>query len=200
MGRLVGVVALVGLAQYTLYTVWVLYATFRFGWGPRENGWSLFAVGVVSAVVQGGLMGRLLRIVTPQRLALMGLASSMLAYLGWGLATAGWMMYAVIFANMLGNTVAASINSIISAAADQHTQGQTLGAVSSLNSLMAVIAPAFGSVLLGLVSHLPASDWRLGTPMYFCAMLLALALVLARSHFRRLHAAGIANPPAAAET
>jgi DHA1 family tetracycline resistance protein-like MFS transporter len=200
VGRLVGVVALVGLAQYTLYTVWVLYATFRFGWGPRENGWSLFAVGVVSAVVQGGLMGRLLRIVTPQRLALMGLASSMLAYLGWGLATAGWMMYAVIFANMLGNTVAASINSIISAAADQHTQGQTLGAVSSLNSLMAVIAPAFGSVLLGLVSHLPASDWRLGTPMYFCAMLLALALVLARSHFRRLHAAGIANPPAAAET
>ena len=34
------------LAQFILYTSWVLYTTFKFGWGPLENGWSLFAVGV----------------------------------------------------------------------------------------------------------------------------------------------------------
>jgi hypothetical protein len=38
----------------------VLYTTFKFGWGPRENGWSLFAVGMMSALVQGVPAGPLL--------------------------------------------------------------------------------------------------------------------------------------------
>ncbi len=33
------VVACCGLAQFVLYTCWVLYTTFKFGWGPRDNGW-----------------------------------------------------------------------------------------------------------------------------------------------------------------
>ncbi len=185
VGLLVGVVACTGLAQFTLYTTWVLYTTFKFGWGPAENGWSLFAVGVVSALVQGVLLGRLLKRFTPQRLAVMGLVSSTGAYALWGLVTEGWMMYPVIFANLLGVAVAATVQSLISSAADARNQGQTMGALSGLNSLMAVIAPAFGAPLLALVSHLPAGDWRIGTPMYFCALLQALALVLAVMHFRR---------------
>ena len=59
------------------------------------------------------------------------------------------MMYAVIVCNVLGFTVAASIQSIISSAADATTQGRTMGAVSSLNSLMAVVAPVIGAPLLG---------------------------------------------------
>ncbi len=58
VGLLVAVIACTGLAQFVLYTCWVLYATFKFGWGPTENGWSLAAVGVVSVIVQGGLLGR----------------------------------------------------------------------------------------------------------------------------------------------
>ena len=185
VGLLVGVLACAALAQFTLYTVWVLYNTFRFGWGPSENGWSLFAVGLVSALVQGVLLSRLLNRFTPQRLAVWGLVSSTLAFAAWGMVTEGWMMYPVIFANLLGAAVAAVMQSLISSAADTRNQGQTMGALSGLSSLMAVIAPAFGAPLLGLVSHLPAGDWRIGMPMYFCAALQALALVLAVIHFRR---------------
>ena len=184
VGLLVGVLAFAGLAQFSLYTVWVLYGSFRFGWGPTENGWSLFAVGMVSAVVQGALLGRLLKRFTAQRLALAGLVSSSLAFTGWGLATEPWMMYAVILANVLGAAVAASLQGLVSAAADERTQGQTMGAVSSLNSLMAVIAPVFAAPLMATVSHLPKADWRVGAPMFFCAALQALALLLAVAHFR----------------
>ena len=184
-GRLVAVIACSGLAQFLLYTSWVLYATFKFGWGPRENGWSLAAVGVVSAITQGLLLGPLLRRLSPPRLAVLGLVSSTLAYAGWGAATAGWMMFAIIFLNFLGATVSASIQSIISAAADAGNQGRTMGAVSGLNSLMAVIAPTISAPLLVMVSHLPQGDWRIGMPLYFCALLQATALALAVSHFRR---------------
>ncbi len=195
IGRLVAVIACTALSQFMLYTTWVLYATFKFGWGPKENGWSLFAVGVMSALVQGVLLGRLLKRFSPQRLAIAGLVSSTLAYVGWGAATEGWMMFAVVGCNVLGFTVAASMQSIVSGAADATTQGRTMGAVSGLQSLMAVVAPLIGAPLLGLVSHLPRGDWRIGAPFYVCALVQATALVLAWTHFHnarrsRLHAAG----------
>ena len=184
VGRLVAVIACTALSQFMLYTTWVLYATFKFGWGPRENGWSLFAVGVMSALVQGVLLGRLLKRFSPQRLAIAGLVSSTLAYVGWGAASEGWMMFAVIICNVLGFTVAASMQSIVSSAADATIQGRTMGAVSGLQSLMAVVAPLLGAPLLGVVSHLPRGDWRIGAPFYFCALVQLAALVLAWLHFR----------------
>ncbi len=138
----------------------------------------------MSAFVQGYLLGKLLKRFTPQRIAVAGLISSTLAFVAFGAVTEGWMMYVVIFANLLGATVTASIQSIISNAADPTTQGRTLGAVSSLNSLMAVIAPLIGAPLLAMVSHLPRGDWRMGTPFYFCAVLQSMALLFAFVHFR----------------
>jgi DHA1 family tetracycline resistance protein-like MFS transporter len=103
------------------------------------------------------------------------------------------MMYGVIIFNLLGFTVAASIQSIISSAADANMQGQTMGAVSSLNSLMAVVAPVLGAPLLGVVSHLPHGDWRIGAPFYLCSLLQLAGLVLAFVHFRGMRR----NRPAA---
>ena len=185
VGSLVGVVTFSTLAQFVLYTCWVLYTTFKFGWGPQENGWSLAVVGIVSVTAQGFLLGPLLKRFSPQRLAVIGLVSSMLANLLWGAATAGWMIYAIIVANILSNTVSASIQSLISSAADSRSQGQTLGAVNSLSSLMAVVAPLLGAPLLGLVSHYPRGDWRIGAPFYFCAILQAGSLFMAVRHFRQ---------------
>jgi len=185
VGPLVGVVAFSGLAQFVLYTVWVLYNSFKFGWGPRENGWSLAAVGIVAVLVQGVLLGRLLKRFSPQKLAIWGLVSSVMGYTLWGAATEGWMMYAVIAVNLLGGTVTASVQSMISSAADSKSQGQTMGAVSSLNGLMAVVAPLLGAPMLAMVSHYPQGDWRIGAPFYFCALLQVASLALAVLHLRR---------------
>jgi MFS transporter, DHA1 family, tetracycline resistance protein len=196
VGSLVVVVALGGLAQFMTHTSWVLYTTFKFGWGPTQNGWSLFAIGLMTVLVQGVFLGRLLKRFSPQRLAIMGLVSSSVCYTLWGAAPQGWMMVVVVFFNVLGFAVTASIQSIISNAAEPSTQGRTLGAVGSLNSMMAVLAPVIGAPLLAMVSHLPRGDWRIGAPFYFCAALQATAMAIALRHFkgerRRRLAPGIA--------
>jgi DHA1 family tetracycline resistance protein-like MFS transporter len=74
---------------------------------------------------------------------------------------------------------------MISSAADSRSQGQTMGAVTSLNSLMAVVAPMLGAPLLAVVSHLPRGDWRIGAPFFFCAALQVVSLYLAVLHLRR---------------
>jgi DHA1 family tetracycline resistance protein-like MFS transporter len=184
VGPLVAVIALTGLSQFMLHTTWVLYTAFKFGWGPLQNGWSLFAVGVMSVLVQGVLLKHMLQRWSPKRLAIIGLVSSSLCYLGWGLATEGWMMYAVIGLNLFGFAAPAAMQSIVSNAADARMQGQTMGAVASVNSLMAVAAPVLGAGLLTAVSHLPPGDWRIGAPYFFCAVLQAAAMLLALRHFR----------------
>jgi DHA1 family tetracycline resistance protein-like MFS transporter len=184
VGRLATVLALCALAQFVMYTSWVLYTTFKFGWGPLQNGYSMAAVGVTSALVQGVLLSRLLARFSAWRLAVIGLASSTLAYTLFGLATQGWMMFAVILANLLGSTVAPVFQSIISRSADEKSQGKTMGAVSGINSLMAVVAPLFGAPLMTAVSHLPRGDWRIGAAFYFCALLQACGLLLTFMHAR----------------
>jgi DHA1 family tetracycline resistance protein-like MFS transporter len=184
VGTIVAVIACAGLAQGVLYNVWVLYTSFKFGWTAQDNGWSLAAVGVMSVLVQGGLLRLLLKRLPPRQLAVMGLLSSTLAYAAWGAAWAGWVMYAVIFLNVLGFAVTASLQSIVSGAAGADEQGRTLGSVSSINSLTAVIAPVLTGPILMSVSHLPPGDWRIGAPLYFGAVLQAAALLLAWLHFR----------------
>ncbi|WP_235580492.1 MFS transporter [Rhizobacter sp. Root404] len=184
VGSLVFVIALSGLVQFMTHTSWVLYTTFKFGWGPTQNGWSLFAIGLTSVLVQGVLLGRLLKRFSPQRLAIMGLVSSIVFYLACGAATEGWMLIAAILVNVLGFASTAAMQSIISNAADPQTQGRTAGAVASLNSMMAVIAPAIGAPLLATVSHLPRGDWKIGAPFYFCAALQAASMLIALRHFR----------------
>lgn len=189
---LVVVVGLSGLAQMVLQTCWVLYGNFKFGWGPAENGWSLFAVGVMTMVVQGGLLKHLLKRFTPERLTALGLVSSTLSYLAWGLVTEGWMMYVVVGLNVLGYAVNSTVQSMISNAADARSQGQTMGSVASLQSLMSVFAPLLGSVLLAVGSYPGSARWLLGLPFFFCAALQAVSTVLAFKHFRRSHAMAVA--------
>ena len=186
VGLLVAVIALSGLAQFVLYTVWVLHGSLKFGWGPSESGWSLFVIGVMSVLVQGFLLGKLLKVFSPQRLALMGLFSSTFAFVAWGMASQSWVVFVVIVANLFGFTTQSAIQSIVSGAADASQQGEAMGAVSSLNSLMAVLAPMIATPLLGAVSHYPRGDWHIGAPLYFCAALQALSLLLAWQHFRTI--------------
>ena len=197
MGALLGVVAFASLAQFILQTTWALYTQLKFGWAPQQIGWSLCAVGAMSVLVQGVLVGRLSKMMPVQRLVVAGLVSSAVAYVAWGAATQGWMMYAVIAGNVLGFAAGASLQTLVANAADEKTQGRTMGAVAGLQSLTAVLAPAVGPLLLRSVADAPRGDWRLGAPYYVCAALQLCATAMTLLHFRRLRADSTGTPVAA---
>ena len=190
IGSLVVVFALVVLAQLILQTTWVLFTHFRFGWGPRENGFALFCVGLVATVVQGALLGRLLRRFGEVRIALAGLAVGTVAYAFYGLAQHGWMMYAIIVGNFLSFAAGPALQGLVSNAVGPGEQGVTMGALNSINSIMFVVAPSVGTPLLAQVSHLPPTDWRVGVTFFVSAVLQAIALWLARKHFGQRRTVG----------
>ena len=96
------------------------------------------------------------------------------------------MIYPVIIVGtLIGGGAQASIQSIVSNAADARSQGKTMGSVTALSSMMAVIAPAIAAPLLGVVSHRPQGDIWIGLPFFFCALLQAIGAGIAIAHFRR---------------
>ena len=129
------VVILTAFPQLLLQSTWVLYTTFRFGRGPREKGFSLFIVGIASALGQTLLLSLLLQKLGDVKTALAGLASSFVAYVLYGLAAHGWMMYAIILANLCGFAAGPALQGIVSKAVDPRHQGITLGSLNSISSI-----------------------------------------------------------------
>lgn len=183
VGLLIVVFALTVFSQLTLQSTWVLYTTFRFHWTPRQNGIALFVVGVLSAVVQGGLQGRLLAFFGEKRLVLIGFASSTLAFFLYGLISVGWLMYFVMVANLMAYAVGPAIQSIISRAVGPREQGLMQGSLNAINSLAIIFGPLVGTAILARVAHFPEGDWRLGSSFYLCSALSCLALIFASLHF-----------------
>jgi len=45
--------------SHEIFAIWALYAIYRFAWDPWSIAKSLFVVGVCTAVISGGLTGRI---------------------------------------------------------------------------------------------------------------------------------------------
>ncbi|MGZ8317374.1 MAG: MFS transporter, partial [Telluria sp.] len=181
---LVYVYTLMVFAQMTLQSTWVLFTTFRFDWTPRENGIALFCVGLAAAVVQAGLLGMLIRRFGEVRLALLGLMSGCITFVLYGLATQGWMMYLFILTNLLAFAAGPALQGIISKASPANEQGELMGSLQSISSAGIIVMPIAGTTILGMTSHLPQQDWRVGSTFFACALLQACAIFLAVRYFR----------------
>ncbi len=186
------------VAQFTLHSCWILFTELKFGWSPRDNGLSMLAVGITAVIVQGWLIRVLEKIIPVPRLAVVSTVSCTLAFFAWGYAPEGWMMYAIIVANMFGFLLSPTVWSLIANAVDPKAQGESMGAASSINSLAAIAGPLMSGPLLAMVSHLPTADWRFGTPFYICAALQGIAALIALVYFSRYNhlASSIKSKPA----
>src|SRR5580658_2447629 len=93
---LLGALFLWQLGHQVLPSIWAFYTISKFHWTSAQVGYSLAWVGTMMAIAQGLLT----RVLIPwiggeRRAALAGMASAVLAYLGYAFATAGWMLYVV---------------------------------------------------------------------------------------------------------
>ena len=176
-----------GLAQRGLETVWVLYTGHRFGWDERANGLSLALVGLMAVLVQGGLVGPFIRRFGERRAILFGLGLATFTFLGYGLATEGWMMLAIIVAGSLGGVAGPAIQGLVAGTVEAHDQGKVQGALTSLMSLTSIFAPLIFAT--GLFSYFtsPSAPFDLpGAPFLLGSALWAVSFLILIRLFRRI--------------
>ncbi len=182
---LVLVYALATFAQMMIQATWVLYTSFRFGWTPRDNGIALCCMGVATVLVQAWLLAPLIRRFGEARLAVLGLASGTIAFVLYGLATQGWMLYVVLCCNLLAFAGGPALQGLISRDTPAGEQGELMGSLQAIGSIGVVVVPLAGAAILGVASHLPPNDWRIGSSFYLSGAMQALAVLVAVRSFRR---------------
>ena len=161
------------LAQRGLETVWVLYTGHKFGWDEQMNGFSLMLVGLMATIVQGGLVRPVVGWLGERRAILYGLVVAVVTYLGYGFATAGWMLFAFIVFGSIGGVAGPAIQSLVAGAVPPEDQGKVQGGITSLMSLTSILAPLVFTAGLfswftspGAPVELPGAPFLLGAVMY----------------------------------
>lgn len=181
---LAGVLFLVNLAQFGLHATWVLYTGHRYQWSPRQVGWSLALVGAGAAIVQAGLARKIIPKLGEPRSLMVGLVIAVAAYLGYGLATHGWMIYAIIALASIGGIAGPAAQSLITRSVDPREQGEIQGALTGLGSVAGVIGYSLGAGLFGYFIdrtrapiYLPGASFFMSAVLAFAAMVLAAAVL-----------------------
>ncbi len=174
------------LAQRGLENVWVLHSGYRYGWDKFTNGMTLGLVGLMAVIVQGGVVGPAVRRFGPRRVAVFATCISSIAFLGYSLASEGWMVPIVIVFGSLGGLLGPAVQSLVASKVPSRDQGKIQGAITSLTSLTSVAAPLiFTTMLFGYFTseaapvHFPGAPFMLGSLLQVCAVVI-LVRVLAR--------------------
>lgn len=193
---LTATLALMSLAHQAFPSTWVLYTEYRFGWTPRENGYSLALVGLTSIIVQGGLTGRIIGKWGERRAIVFGLCVFSTTCALYGLATQGWMVYCIILAGSIGAVATPAIQSLISRQVPLNEQGSMQGALTSLQSLTGIVGPIVVTHLFGYFISDRAPVHLPGAAFFFGSILVAIGISIAIPSLRRpeFHAAPITTP------
>lgn len=173
------------LAQRGLETIFVLYTDYRYGWGPSENGLALALVGVMAAIVQGGLVRPAVARLGERRTIVLGLSISTLGFVGYGLASQGWMLLGVIAFASFGAIAGPAIQGLVAGTVPGREQGAVQGALTSLQSLTSVLAPLIAGGTFATFSGEGATLELPGAPFFLGAVLLVAGLIWAVRTFRR---------------
>ncbi|MFZ5810373.1 MAG: MFS transporter [Chloroflexota bacterium] len=174
VGPLLHVRFFYGLAFATFQSIFSLFAQ-AIGLMPQTTGYVLAYVGLLSVIVQGGLIGLLTKRFRENWLIISGLWVMTGALLAWAFTTSLWALLLVLLPLALsGGVLNTVIQSAISKSVSREEVGGILGIAASLESATRVIAPTVGGFLIG----------NLGTwaPGVFCAILMAWSVTFAYRH------------------
>ncbi|MBP9087246.1 MAG: MFS transporter [Kofleriaceae bacterium] len=173
-----------------------LFSERRFHWGPEQVGY-LFAVsGLLGIILQGGLIGRLVKKYGEPTLAIAGFASAAIAYFVLGVAgTLSVIGIAVVFSAFGNGVLRPVVTSRITQSVGRHEQGAALGVSQSLSSIAMIIAPPAGGIL---INNMMLTEW--GILAGSVAVLGLMAAIAGRSIQSTEANAPAVVPPAQAST
>jgi DHA1 family tetracycline resistance protein-like MFS transporter len=153
---------------------WAFFATLKFEMSPGAIGLQLAYSGLLMAMMQGGLTGRIVRRVGERSAALLGMASGAAGMIASAFAAAPWMLYVASTIGCLHGLAGASMNAIVTSRTPATEQGALQGGVSSLNGLGAVAAPLLLTQTLAAFSA-PDAPLRFTGAAFVLSALIALA-------------------------
>ena len=193
---LIGVLFLMALAHMVYPTTFVLYADYRFHWNTDMVGNTLALVGLLAAVVQGGLIRKIVGALGERRALMFGLAAGTLGFALYALAPTGPWFWAAMPVAAFWGVAQPAAQAIMTHHVDPREQGRLQGAIASLSSVAGIIAPTVFTRVFAAVTQANVQGPAAGATFWLASAMVGSGLLLAWyavSHLPR--AASVAEPP-----
>lgn len=163
-----------GFAMMT--TNYALFTHERFGYDQKQNGYVFAFIGLIGALVQGGLLRQLLKRKSEKSLAVVGVTFLIVGMALLPLVTTLAALLIVSAIVGIGNSfVTPTLNGLASRSAERTWQGRVIGLMQSAGSLARWVGP----ILAGKLLSMDAGHSYYGrTPFWTASAILCIALVL----------------------
>lgn len=166
-------------ASHAVHGNWSFYTMYRFEWDERMVGISLGVIGLLVALVQGGLV----RYVNPRigngKSILIGYALNAIGMILISIASKEWMVFVFLIPYCLGGLAGPAIQSEITNHVPSNEQGQIQGILASLNSATATFGPLVMTSLFYYFTHDSAPFKFAGAPFVLAGLLMICAWIMA---------------------
>jgi DHA1 family tetracycline resistance protein-like MFS transporter len=164
-------------------TAFAFYTSFSFGYNAEQTGYLLAYIGFLAVLMQGGLLGFLVKKFGEVRLIVFGFLMLVLSLFAvpYINAKSGGLIALLIGTAFfsLGNSLTSpSLNSLASKNSSEHEQGKTLGIMQSAASLARVIGPAVCGVLLNNATN-QVDNFTLRRNFWTASAIMFIALLVA---------------------
>ncbi len=164
---------------HNVFSVWALYAIYRYAWNQKWIGLSLMVVGICTAAISGGLTGRVVKLWGEKRTLYTGQFFGAVGMFVAGLARNSATYLASIPIISLWNIAMPAAQSMMTHRVSEKEQGELQGAIQSMRSITFIIGPwvflkVFGWFINPKHSvHVPGAPYYLAAALLFTAMLMS---------------------------
>ncbi len=185
------------IAFAMLTATYALFTATRFHLDEAHNGYIFASQGVIGVIIQGGLLGRLIKTVGEKTLTIIGTALMAASMFAIPMSDSIKMLLITSAGIAVGNSfVTPVLNGLASKYVNAAWQGRVLGALQSAASLARIIGPALGGWLLMQDAHQHASRYGI-TPFWVSGAIMIIAFIIALT--LRSSTANVAEIPARQE-
>jgi len=174
--RLIVINLLFTTAFTAMEAVFALFSQHMFGWTAKENGYIFAYVGIIIVIMQGGLIGRLVKRFGEQKLLIAGL---LMLTLGLVLlpfsSTLAVMLIALGILSAGNGAVTPTVSALLSLTSPRDAQGKVLGLSQGIASLGRIVGPLVAGSIFSLIG--PGAPFILGGVLSFLALLIAFPIM-----------------------
>lgn len=145
----------------------------RLGFSSMDNAYLFIFIGLVLAVVQGGVVRRKASEVGERKMALMGLFLLIPGLLAIGITKGVFMLYVGLFFLAAGGAmIIPCLTALVSIYTPDEEQGKSIGIFRSLGALARVFGPILGAIIY----------WKMGSgyPYFLGALFLIIPILMIR--------------------
>lgn len=147
-------------------TIAVLYSTAKFHWDGVTVGLWLACFGAFHFLAQAFVTGPLAKRLGERGTLIVGIVSDVLAFIGFGFATQGWMAFALSPLSAIGGVGLPALQSLLSAQVGEDRQGELQGVLASAQSLTSIAGPLLGTTIFALTPGFPGAVWLVAAALY----------------------------------